>query len=135
MHYFIITLLTPSQGKIPSNQPMTANKTKEAYALYARNIDLKDLQVHFDGAIGKPVKVHGDNKSFRTKNNVVFKSTTMHTSDGKFECWVYRGGDYKWVQDGFDIEEPTKEEWSRSYWKELLAWTLRARKLISSTSD
>jgi hypothetical protein len=90
---------------------MTANKAKEAYALYAKNINLDDLKVFFDGAVGKPIYVHGDRKSYQTKHNVVFKSTTMHTSDGKFKCWVYRGTDMKWIQDKFEVEVPTKEEW------------------------
>jgi hypothetical protein len=89
---------------------MNANRAKVAYSLYAKNIDVKILQADFHGAIGETIDVHGDKKSFRTKDNITFHSTTMRTSDGKFKVWVYRGPDYNWLQDTFEIKEPTNEE-------------------------
>jgi hypothetical protein len=48
--------------------------------------DNDDLRVFFDGDVGKPVYVHGNRKFFKTEHNVVLRSTTMHTTDGKYKC-------------------------------------------------
>jgi hypothetical protein len=59
-----LATLTPAyllfKGKITKNQPMTANKAEEAYVLCAKNINIKDLKVFFDGDVGKPAYVYGD---------------------------------------------------------------------------
>jgi hypothetical protein len=39
---------------------MTTNKAKESYVLCAKNINIKDLKVFFDGDVGKPAYVYGD---------------------------------------------------------------------------
>lgn len=77
--------------------------------MYAKNIDLKFLGVDFENDVGKMCPVHGDNKSIKSKRNVVFHSTTMHTSDGKFKVWVVRSKS-KYTQDIFEVKKPTKEE-------------------------
>jgi hypothetical protein len=109
---------------------MTANKAKEAYTLYAKNIDIKDLKVFFDGDVGKPIYVHGDRKSFRTKPNVVFKFTTMHTTDGEYKCWVYHGTDMKWCQDTFEVEIPTKEEWLKVLLERATGFDAEGNKIV-----
>jgi hypothetical protein len=38
---------------------------------------------------------------------------TMRTTDNKNKVWVYRGRGTKYLQDTFDIDEPTKEEFLR----------------------
>jgi hypothetical protein len=35
---------------------------------------------------------------------------TMRTTDHKNKVWVYRGKGTKYLQDTFDIDEPTPEE-------------------------
>ncbi|TIA53107.1 hypothetical protein D6C77_08254 [Aureobasidium pullulans] len=92
-----------------NNQVHNAADMQRAYAMYAKNIDLKFLGVDFENDVGKMCPVHGDNKSIKSKRNVVFHSTTMHTSDGKFKVWVVRSKS-KYTQDIFEVKKPTKEE-------------------------
>jgi hypothetical protein len=53
--------------------------------------------------------------SYKTKHEMVFISTTIHTSNGKFKCWVYGGADFEWIQDTFEVDVPTKEEWLKVF--------------------
>ncbi|THY11046.1 hypothetical protein D6D02_05995 [Aureobasidium pullulans] len=97
-------------GRLVSNQTMSASDAKKIYEIYATNIDIRHVKSTFNGVIGKMYDVHGDTKSVKSRFNVTIHTTTMHTSDGKFKVWVYRGKGEKFLQDHFEISEGTKEE-------------------------
>ncbi|CAD0086639.1 unnamed protein product [Aureobasidium vineae] len=92
------------------NKIISTADAKELYAQYAKNIDIRFLQVTFTGTVGDSVDVHGDSKSIRSKRNITCHSVTMRTTDGKNRLWVYRGPGTKYLQDTFELPDGTKEE-------------------------
>ncbi|KAH0354286.1 hypothetical protein KCU81_g1530, partial [Aureobasidium melanogenum] len=94
-----------------TNKPISTSDAQKIYAQYAKNIDIRFLQVNFSGSVGQPMDVHGDKKSVKSgKHNITCHSVSMRTSDGKNKVWVYRGAGTKYVQDIFEVPEGTEEE-------------------------
>jgi hypothetical protein len=61
----------------------------------------------------EPEKVHGACRSITSKRGVSLHCMTMCTSDRKDRVWVYRGKGTKYLQDTFEINEPTREKFLR----------------------
>jgi hypothetical protein len=110
-----ITAITPAnsfpKAKKITKKPISTSDAKKLYALYAKNIDVEHLQVTFNDA--QPLEVHGACRSVSSKYGVSLHCLTMRTTDNKNKVWVYRGRGTKYLQDTFDIDEPTKEEFLR----------------------
>lgn len=64
-----------------TNKPISTSDAKKLYELYAKNIDVRHLQVSFDDA--KPIDVHGASRSTTSKHGVSLHCVTMRTTDQK----------------------------------------------------
>jgi hypothetical protein len=54
--------------------------------MYARNINIGNLQVYFTGDPGDYIDIRGVKERMRIEKGIVFHSVSMRTKDGKYKC-------------------------------------------------